>query len=461
MQRIKTIFVFAFMTTILYGAYVVLYKPVPAPPAEVQSVMDAGLPEPDIGFGSEVSPEDLLANINEDSGSSLDAPDGETIHIGSAEDEGSFVSPAEDLNTTETAENSDDTAFTLNDDGAASGSISDFGSAAEAESSVDTSDAVTTTDDGSFNVSSNDGGSTVSDSGTSTNDSTFQVSSNSSNFNPDTTNTDDTFQVNKDTATLGTPVFDETSVTPANNTTELETPVVADANEFFDAWMSAREQVNNGELKAALKKLSAYQNNSSVSESHHQQLLSTLDYLAAEVIYSRNHHLQPAHLVKDGETVESIAHQFNVPATLLRNINGFRPEVQPASGDEIKVMQGPFRAEVSLTTNELTLFLDDMYAGRFTIKVGTSPAPRAGTFQVQAKQLDRSFITTTGQVVPGGHEANPYGAFWLDLGGNLCIHGQPEVAVTAQLPVGCIQLGKRDAADMFGILSTGSKVIIR
>ena len=112
MQRIKTIFVFAFMTTILYGAYVVLYKPVPAPPAEVQSVMDAGLPEPDIGFGSEVSPEDLLANINEDSGSSLDAPDGETIHIGSAEDEGSFVSPAEDLNTTETAENSDDTAFT-------------------------------------------------------------------------------------------------------------------------------------------------------------------------------------------------------------------------------------------------------------------------------------------------------------------------------------------------------------
>ena len=37
MQRIKTIFVFAFMTTILYGAYVVLYKPVPAPPAEVQS----------------------------------------------------------------------------------------------------------------------------------------------------------------------------------------------------------------------------------------------------------------------------------------------------------------------------------------------------------------------------------------------------------------------------------------
>lgn len=58
MQRIKTIFVFAFMTTILYGAYVVLYKPVPAPPAEVQSVMDAGLPEPDIGFGNEVSPED-------------------------------------------------------------------------------------------------------------------------------------------------------------------------------------------------------------------------------------------------------------------------------------------------------------------------------------------------------------------------------------------------------------------
>lgn len=456
MQRIKTIFVFAFMTTILYGAYVVLYKPVPAPPAEVQSVMDAGLPEPDIGFGSEISPEDLLANINDDSASNLDAPDGETIHIGSAEDEGSFVSPAEDLDTSETVENSNDTAFNLNEDGSViSGSISDFGSSTDTELSAGTNNSVTTVDDGSFNLNSGDSGSSASDSDTSAEDNTFQLAGNSA------TTSSDTFQVNSDTATLGTPVFDENAVTPAKNTTELETPIVAGANDFFDAWMSAREQVNNGELKAALKKLSAYQNNPSVSESHNQQLLSTLDYLAAEVIYSRNHHLQPAHLVKNGETIESIAHQFNVPATLLRNINGLRAEVQPVTGDEIKVMQGPFRAEVSLDHNELTLFLDDMYAGRFAVKVGTSPAPRAGAFQIQAKQLDRSFITTTGQVVPGGHEANPYGDFWLDLGGNLCIHGQPNVAVTAQLPVGCIQLGKQDAADMFGILSTGSKVIIR
>ena len=128
------------------------------------------------------------------------------------------------------------------------------------------------------------------------------------------------------------------------------------------------------------------------------------------------------------------------------------------AGRELKVVRGPFRAEVSLSKSELTLFVDKLYAGRFPISVGNDPAPIPGQYQINDKQPGRTYYAGDGQTIPIDDPNNPYGRVWLDLGSNLSIHGSsPNGASPGQ---GCIALTARDAGDVYGILSKGSSVVI-
>jgi hypothetical protein len=48
---------------------------------------------------------------------------------------------------------------------------------------------------------------------------------------------------------------------------------------------------------------------------------------------------------------------------------------------------------------------------------------------------------------------------WLDLGGQLCIHGSPNTVQATE--EGCISVAGDYADDVYGILSRGSTVTIR
>ncbi len=209
----------------------------------------------------------------------------------------------------------------------------------------------------------------------------------------------------------------------------------------------------------ALATLSLFYNTPELSDEERQTLLSRLDPLAAIVIYSQRHLLEQPHRVGETETLMEIAVRYDLPWQLLANINGIEDPVTVMPGTELKVMRGPFRAEVDLQRNELTLFLGELYAGRFPIAAGQSPVPEAGTFTVQDKQTQRPFTTESGAVIESGDPRNPYGSVWLDLGQQLSIHGSPErhQPTTA----GCISLKGGDAEDLYGILSQGSSVTVR
>jgi len=209
----------------------------------------------------------------------------------------------------------------------------------------------------------------------------------------------------------------------------------------------------------ALATLSLFYNTPDLSSSDRQSLVSRLDPLAASVIYSRRHLLEQPHRVGQNETLMEIAARFDIPWQLLANINGIQDPVAVLPGTELKVVRGPFRAEVDLQRSELTIFLRDLYAGRFPISVGSVPAPEAGTFTVQDKQTTRTFYDNNGSPVPPGDSRNPYGSVWMDLGKQLCIHGSPDRAKSSAQ--GCISLGGADADDLYGILTQGSSVTIR
>ena len=226
-----------------------------------------------------------------------------------------------------------------------------------------------------------------------------------------------------------------------------------------NAIRTADNQYKDGQFKEALATLSLFYDTPNLSAGDRQQLLSRLDPLAREVIYSTRHLLEQPHRVRQNETLMEIAVRYEVPWQLLANINTIEDPVTVLPGTDLKVVRGPFRADVDLTQNELTLFLGDLYAGRFPIAVGSDPAPSPGTFTVLDKQSAKTFYDAVGSPVPPGSPKNPYGSMWLDLGNNLCLHGSPES--TAPTTDGCISIAGNYAKDLYGILSQGSSVTIR
>ena len=65
--------------------------------------------------------------------------------------------------------------------------------------------------------------------------------------------------------------------------------------------------------------------------------------------------------------LETIAAQYNVPWQLLAKINGIEDPNRLKPGDELKVVRGPFSAIVELDKRQLTLIVEDCYAGRFNL----------------------------------------------------------------------------------------------
>jgi len=226
-----------------------------------------------------------------------------------------------------------------------------------------------------------------------------------------------------------------------------------------NAIRTADMQFTQDKRKDALATLSLFYNTPDISGEQRSEMLARLDPLAREVIYSKRHLLEQPYRIHRNETLEDVARIYNVPWQLLANINGLKDPVTVLPGTELKVVRGPFRAEISLTLKELTLFMGDFYAGRFPIGVGSDPAPTPGIYTVQDKQTNKTYYNRHGTPVAADNPDNPYGTYWMDLGNQLSIHGSPNP--TRPNENGCISLAEDIADDLYGILSQGSSVTIR
>ena len=235
----------------------------------------------------------------------------------------------------------------------------------------------------------------------------------------------------------------------------------AATRKLSETWATVDLLIEKYRFQEALVLLSSYYEDQMLTADEQQNLQSWLDALAAKVIYSMDPTLEEPHIVKQGETIEQIAAANQIPPTLLYNINrdridrdGFRP------GTELKVVKGPFRAEVNLTRQRLTLWLDNMYAGSFPIRVGREPKPESGTFRVANKtDTGRVYTASSGSPVPEMAPNNPYGKYVLDLGRGMVIHGSPEGS-NAAVGQGCIGLKAAHARDVYEILDRNSEVKI-
>jgi LysM repeat protein len=252
----------------------------------------------------------------------------------------------------------------------------------------------------------------------------------------------------------------ETAAPPADNSSSIDRAAESlGASGFMNAWRGAQDQIAAGELADALFTLSLWYDSPDVPAEMQEQLVDLLDQLAGHVVYSPEHLLEPAHEVRAGESLEAIATQYDVPWQLLANINGISDPSQLAEGTQLKVLRGPFQATINLQRQELMLSVGRRYAGRFPIGLGNDPAPMTGEYSVREKEEERTFYDREGLAREPGSPENPYGPYWIGLGGRLAIHGAPQPGERES--TGSIVVSPEDAADLFAILSKDSPVIIR
>lgn len=225
----------------------------------------------------------------------------------------------------------------------------------------------------------------------------------------------------------------------------------------------ARDIIDNqDDFTGALRLLTKYYDHPLLIPVEQTNLLSYLDPLAGKVVYSTEHHLTEKHYVRQNESLESLSAKYKVPTDLILNINRLNiPNPKALTpGTELKIVEGPFHVEISLSKKRLALFVQGLYAGNFPIRVGVEQPPKPGIYRVKTKsRLGKSYLDQNGQLLDARDPKNPFGDHYLDLGQNIAIHGSAQVSDSNDLR-GSISLNAIDAEDVHNILTTDSIVKI-
>jgi LysM repeat protein len=201
------------------------------------------------------------------------------------------------------------------------------------------------------------------------------------------------------------------------------------------------------ELARALELLTPWHNDPSLAPADAERVEALLGQLAGTVVYSTEHQLEPARSVKAGETLETIAKEYNVPWQLLAKINGIPAADQVRPGQELKVLRGPFSAVVDLSHKELTLTIDGRYAGKFAVAESTVAPVAEGEWTVSS--------TTSGVML-----ARANAPLSTPLKERATFLGPIELSERLGIPA-AVGLSEADTQEVADILSVGSRVVIR
>lgn len=226
----------------------------------------------------------------------------------------------------------------------------------------------------------------------------------------------------------------------------------AATGKFSDAWTEAHKLLGENRLVDAHALLSAWYGSPDLTPDEERQLVELLGQLAGTIIYSNaTHLLEQPHIVRDNESLKTIAALYGVPPRLLAKINGIATsgidEQQPLrAGEKLKVVRGPFDAVLDLQRKEVSLQLRGQYAGRFPIvRTGVTPEHfKDSPVDLQVKE-----------------KMNARGEHYVGLERNLGIYAEDYSDSALKMPAeSSIVLSARDAEDVYDILTYESKVAV-
>lgn len=240
-------------------------------------------------------------------------------------------------------------------------------------------------------------------------------------------------------------------------------------DEFDAALKKAKEEKAAGKVVAAYERLSPWHAQiDKLSLARSTELLDQLDKLALEVLFSRKSYLSQPYQAGT-ETLGMIAKPLGVPPELLAKINGVQRPDQ-IRGQQLKVVAGPFHAELRRKKSELTLLLGNkrLYACRFRVGIGPEGA-QPGTYKVFQKQMFPTYYPDPSDrkiTVPGGDPRNELGTrliVFKSSEGDGAFHGTINpLSVGKECTQGGVRLLPNDIEDLYDMLVEGeSEIVVR
>jgi len=237
---------------------------------------------------------------------------------------------------------------------------------------------------------------------------------------------------------------------------------------FATSWPIIESALKRQDLVEGYDMLSQWYGNPSLSPAEADRVETLLSQLAGTVVYSTESRLEPPYTVQAGDTLQTIAGQYQVPWQLLAKINGIPAASMVQPGQQLKVVHGPFAAIVELQKSQLTLMLDGRYAGRFPITAEPTATPSEGEWVLEQKLVNPTTAATgvvntaydaaapVDRVLVLRSESPTAGATTISItGGPVSPSGPTAVAPAA------FRLSPTDAEEVADILSVGSRVSIR
>ncbi len=166
------------------------------------------------------------------------------------------------------------------------------------------------------------------------------------------------------------------------------------------------------------------------------------------------------HIVKSGESLDSIAKKYGTTIEYLRIANEKKSTVLRPR-ERLKVLKGRFRIEVDVDRHALDLLVDQKFVKRYPVGTGKYESTPLGTFRVTDKLVDPVWHSSEG-VFPPGHKKNILGSRWLGINRKgYGIHGTtlPET-VGQSSSAGCIRMFNNDVEELYDLVPEGTEVVI-
>ncbi len=186
-----------------------------------------------------------------------------------------------------------------------------------------------------------------------------------------------------------------------------------------------------------------------------------IEITAKSIYFSPQPHYMQPYVVQPGDQLRRIAGRYRVPWTYLAKLNQVEPrKIRP--GLKLKVINGPFSALIDLNDFDLTIHAHGHFVRRYRIGIGKDDSTPIGKFKVIEKFVNPQYTDPAGQVIEADDSNNPLGECWIGIGDGFGIHGtiDPDSVGRAESR-GCIRMHNADVEEVFGLLRTGSAVVIR
>lgn len=180
------------------------------------------------------------------------------------------------------------------------------------------------------------------------------------------------------------------------------------------------------------------------------------------------------YIIQSGDSLAAIAKEFDVSADFLADINGIKNKNLIRAGQTIKVVQGPFHAEVDAAKFTLTVYIGEersrTFMKQFSVGLGADGSTPRGTWKVRNKLVDPTYYPPRGgSIIAADDPENPLGERWIGLEGvageavgqqRYGIHGTIEPdSIGRNASMGCIRLYNEDAEELYDLLIPGKSLV--